>query len=56
MYTVSSAVRVSGAEAKSSPLERYWGDDAPAVDRANFISDAPSHGAYVSASQTEEVE
>jgi hypothetical protein len=56
MYTVSSTVRVSGAEAKSSPLERYWGDDAPAVDGADSISDAPSHDAFVSATQTEEIE
>jgi hypothetical protein len=56
MYTVSSTVCVSRAEAKSSPSERHWCDDAPAFDAADFISDAPRHHAFVSAPQTKEIE
>jgi hypothetical protein len=44
MYTVSSTDGVGGFEAKSSPSEHYWRDDAPVFDAADIRPGAPGRG------------
>jgi hypothetical protein len=52
MYTVSSTVWVGGFEAKSSPSEHHWRDDAPVFDAADIRPVAPGRCvALVSARQ-----